>query len=63
MINEFNTWYDSLQEPWRFLLAMTLSMVGIVGLSSGSGRVMIASAIYLSLLLFIRIKGKINATS
>jgi hypothetical protein len=57
LIKRFNSWYDALQEPWRFLVAMTLSMSGITALAYGNYPVKIAAAIYLSVLLIVRIKG------
>jgi len=58
MIKAFNTWYDNLQEPTRFLTAMALIMAGIVPLSLGYGPLQFAAAVYLATLLFVRIRGK-----
>jgi hypothetical protein len=63
VIKTFNKWYDALQEPWRFLLAMTLIMSGITGLSFGPYPVKIIAAIYLMILVLIRMKGRFNATT
>lgn len=55
--NEFNVWYDALQEPWRMLFALFLIMSGIAGLIYGSSGVRIFAAIYLAVLVLIRMKG------
>ena len=57
MIRAFNKWYDALQEPWRFLTAMSLIMVGIVTVSAG-GLTACFGAIWLVALLLIRMFGR-----
>jgi hypothetical protein len=63
MISKFNKWYDALPEPWRFLLAMTLIMTGITGLSFGGPFVKVVSAIYLFVLTIVRMFGAYNAAT
>lgn len=63
MIGRLNRWYDGVREPWRFLLAMGLSMAGIVALSYGSFAVRVAAAAYLGMLLYVRVKGRYDAAA
>ena len=53
MIRQFNAWYDSLQEPTRFLTAMALVMAGIVAITTGNFAVKLGGAIYLAALLIV----------
>jgi len=50
----FYRWYDRLQEPWRFLSAMIMVMVGIAAAISGEGIVVAIGVIYLVLLVVTR---------
>lgn len=63
MMDRFNKWYDALQEPWRFLLAIALIMSGIWALQFGNPIVRIVAAFYLIVLGITRTKGKFNAKS
>lgn len=56
-IDEFNQWYDGLQEPGRMIFAMCLIMSGFIGLCVGNGPIKIFAAIYLAVLVLIRMKG------
>lgn len=58
MITAFNKWYDGLQEPGRMILAMVLTMSGIIGLCVGNTPVKYAAAIYLMSLVLIRARGR-----
>lgn len=53
-MNRFYKWYDALQEPWRFLLAMGIIMSGITALSFGNSTVKLVGALYLAFLTITR---------
>jgi hypothetical protein len=63
MVKQLNRWYDGLKEPWRFLLAMALTMSGICALSYGGVQVRLAAAVYLAVLVLVRMKGAWDAAA
>lgn len=58
MINKFNTWYDDIQEPWKFLLSLSLAMPCLILLASDYTPLIVAGGIYGLTLVIVRIMGR-----
>lgn len=55
MANKFNTWYDGLGEPWKFLMALCLS-VPALAIATGTTSMVILAFIYIFLLVAVRME-------
>jgi hypothetical protein len=58
MIRKFNTWYDGIQEPWKFMLLLSLTMPCLIFLASGYAPLIIAGWLYGLSLIGVRIIGR-----
>jgi len=58
MINKFNTWYDGIQEPRRFLTAMIICSPVFLMLAMSNPYLILIGFSYALFLIFVRIVGR-----
>jgi len=57
MIYKVNTWYNSIEEPWRMLVGLGICMPVFILLAMDSVPLILAGWLYGLLLIFVRIVG------
>ena len=58
IINKFNNWYEGIQEPWRFVTALSIAMPVFILMAMDSVPLILAGWFYAFILLTIRITGR-----
>jgi hypothetical protein len=57
MINKFNTWYDGIEEPKRFLVGFGVAMPVFILIAMDNPLLIIMGFFYALFLIFVRIIG------